>query len=87
MKSAVFRMHTKANNDLSSLVTFDANLFFVKFSISANFLDKQPAARKDDTFHESGNEKLDKAIIVDAAAERDAELFKIYIYNNIFTKD
>ena len=57
----------------------------MRFSISTDFLHKDPSTWKDNFSYKSGIEKLEKIYVVNDVAERGVKL--ILDYNNIFTKD
>lgn len=73
------------NIEFSSFVTPGRKTFFTRFSISTDFLDKDPSTWKDDPGYKSGIEKLEKTVVVNDVAERGVKL--IQDYNNILTKD
>lgn len=73
------------NIEFSSFITPGTKTFFTRFSISTDFLDKDPSTWKDDPGYKSGLEKLEKAVVVNDVAERGVKL--IQDYNNILTKD
>ena len=58
--------------------------FFTRFSISSNFLYKDPSAWKDDGY-KSRTEKFQTIIVVNDVVERDIKL--IQDYTNILAKD
>lgn len=71
--------------EFSSFVTPCTKNFFTRFSISTDFLDKDPSTWKDDPGFKSGIEKLEKTVVVNDVAERGVKL--IQDYSNILTKD
>lgn len=73
------------NIEFSSFVTPSSKNFFTRFSISSDFLDKDPSTWKDDVGYKSGIEKLQTIVVVNDVAERGVKL--IQDYNNILTKD
>lgn len=73
------------NSEYSSFVTASTKTFFTRFSISTDFLDKDPSTWKDDSGYRSGIEKLEKIVVVYNVAERGVKL--IQDYNNNLSKD
>ena len=73
------------NIKFPSLLTPGTKTFFNRFSLSTDFLNKDPSVWKDDPGYKSGIEKLKKLMVVNDVAERGVKL--IQDYNNILTKD
>ena len=72
------------NNEFPSLLTPGTRTFFIRFSISTDFLNKDPSVWKDPGC-ESGIERLKKIVLVNDVAERGEKL--IQDHNNIVTKE
>lgn len=73
------------NIEFSSFVTPSSKNFFTRFSLSTDFLDKDPSTWKDDLGYKRAIEKLETTVVVNDVAERGVKL--IQDYNNILTKD
>ena len=73
------------NNDFSSFVTPVTKTFFARFSISTDFLDRDPSTWKDDPGYKSAIEKLEKIVVVNDVAERGVKLIQEYC--NSLTKN
>ena len=73
------------NIKFPSLMTPGTKTFFNRFSLSTDFLNKDPSVWKDDPGYKSGIEKLKKIVVVNDVVERGVKL--IQDHNNILTKD